>query len=231
MAFIPLGGKSRRYLDTETGKELSRRQYQNSVKGISFEAKAKANKAADLGKALARPARGRTKASTQTEIENRLEAARIQATTKNYNRLANKAAREAKSVKVKTIRPQLLKTGHRAERIPFSTYAQYEALLKQANTVKAPNGKRLITSYGMGIVGYDERTGKELTATLITLQSPRVKMSEEEFDEETENFIESHSYFIYSHHYLHLHFDTEYAESRLKKARAKNIPKEYRKKK
>lgn len=231
MAYIPLGGKSRRFLDTETGKEISRRQYQNLVKGISFEAKAKLNKAESLGESLARPARGRTKAATQQEIENRLEAARIQAETRNYNKLNAKAARQAKSIKLKTIRPQLLKTGHRAERIPFNSYAQYETLLKQANSVKAPNGKRLISSYGLGIVGYHEITGEMLTATLLTLTSPRVKLTEDEFDDLTDEFIESRAYFIYSHHYMHLHFDTEYAESRLKKSREKNIPKQYRKKK
>lgn len=228
MAFKALGGSTRRYLNTLTGETISRRQYQNLMQGISFEKKAAENKAADLGKALARPARGRTKATSQQEIEDRLAAAAEKAEQDNLKKLRKSATAAAKRVRPKVIRPQLLKTGHMAARVNFTTYDEYESYLAQMNTVKAPNGKRLITSYGVGIVGYDERTGDTIGATLVVLQSPRTKVSEEELIELTDDYIMEKPYFIFSHYYLHLAFDKEYAQGRRDKARRKNIPKQYR---
>lgn len=225
MAFKPLGGKTRRYLNTETGETISRRQFFKLQSGISFEEKSKRNKAADLKAALARPAHGRTKAHSEREAELRLEAAQEQAEQKRVGRI-NKSAKAAGShIKVKKIRPQLLKTGHRAARIPFKTWEEFQDLRKQMQVQKLPNGRRLISSYGLGIVGYDERTGNQIAATLVTLQSPSVNITEEELEELTDDFIAEHSYFIFSHYFLHLHFDIEYAETRAKKARIKNIPK------
>jgi len=231
MAYIPLGGKSRRYLNTDTGEEISRRQYFKLMRGTSFEEIARRNKEQNLAASLARPARGRPKAATQEEIERRLEAARIQQENARINRINRAAKKEAKKVRVKKIRPQLLKTGHRAARIPFNTYGEYEDLIQQMRTQKLSNGRRLITSYALGLTGFDERTGRELDATLWTLQSPSVKVSEDELEDTTEDFLMEKMYFIFSHYWLHLHFDINYAEARAKKAREKNIPREYRKRK
>lgn len=211
-------------MNTETGEEISRRQYQNLVKGISFEAKAKKNKEESLAQSLARPARGRTKAATQQEIEGRLEAAATRAELQNRARLERKAAQKGKPKRVKTIRPQLLRTGHLGERIDFYTYEDYEELIKQANR-QTVGGKRLITAYGVGIMGIDERTGAELGATLFTLRSPRMKIDEDELEAATEDFIFDHPYFIFTNYFMHLAFNRDYAEGRAKAAKRKNIPK------
>lgn len=204
-------------MNTETGEEISRRQYQNIVKGISFEAKAQQNKKESLAKSLARPARGRTKAATQQEIEQRLELAASRAEIQNRTRLERKAAQKGRKKRIKTIRPQLLKSGHMGERIPFYDYEDYETLMGQMGQMIG--GKRLITAYGVGIVGVDERTGQELTATLFTLRSPKMWIDEDELEAETEDFIYSHPYFIFSHYFMHLAFNVDYAESRAKKSK------------
>lgn len=231
MAYKSLGGKTRRYVNTETGETISRRQFQNLQTGVSFEEKAKRNKAADLRKALARPARGRTKAQSNQEIEMRLEAAEQQAEQHRVSRINRAAKAAGQRVKVKKIRPQLLKTGHRAARIPFETWDEFQDLRKQMLSQKLPNGRRLISSYGLGIVGYDERTGQQIAATLVRLQSPSIDISEDELEAMSDDFIMEHPYFIFSHFFLHLHFDINYAESRAKKSREKNIPREHRKNK
>lgn len=224
MAWIPLGGKSRRFKNTETGEEISRRQFQNKEKGISFEAKAKANKEENLAASVARPARGRTKAQTQAEIEQRLENAALQEENKRVNKIGKAASAANKRIKVKKIRPQLLTGGHRAERIPFSDYDQYADLMEQAQTVQAPTGGRLIVAYGFGISGFDERTGNKMDATLVRLQSPRVVMDEDEFNEIVDDYIYEHPYFILSYYWLHLQFNLNYVEKRGKDARKKASP-------
>jgi len=231
MAWKSLGGTSRKYLNTETGEIISRRQFQKIKEGISFEAKAKKNKQENLKLALSRPAHGRKKVSSEFELEERLKAAQVKAESDRVNKLNRAAKLAAKKVKVKKIRPQLLKTGHRAVRLPFSTYEEFQDLRKQMLSVKLSNGKRLITAYSLGIVGFDERTGKELYAILVTLQSPKVNIKEDEFYDLTEDFLQDHLYFIFSHYFLHLHFDKEYAESRLKKSNRKNLPPNIRNKK
>lgn len=231
MAWIPLGGKTRRFRNTETGEEISRRQYQNRIKGISFEAKAKASKAANIQEALARPAKGRKKVSSASpEAEARLKTFEEQQAQKLEKELNRRARAKSKKVHVPQIRPQLLKTGHRAARVPFNTHAEYVRLLKQAREIMVPlNGRRLITAYGLGVVGYDERTGKELDATLVTMQSPSIVYTEDELENILEDFLMEKIYFIFSHWFMHLHFNQEYAEHRLKESRRKNIPKIHRK--
>jgi len=224
-----LGGKSRNYLNTETGEIISRRQYDKRIKGIKYEEKAKKNKAENLKAAVARPARGRQKAKTEYEIEQRLKALEEKAEQERIKKLNLAASRKAKKFRVKKIRPQLLKAGHRAVRIPFKTHDEFADLRKQMLSQKLPNGRRLISSYGLGITGIDERTGKELDAFLISLQSPNVNITETELYEITDEFIGARLYFIFSHYFLHLHFDREYAESKYKKSLRKNLPSNLRK--
>jgi hypothetical protein len=83
----PLGGKSRNFINTETGEILSRRQYEQKILGRGpsfFQKKAAANKAANPELAAARPARKRksTVAKLVTglsneELKEQLEAYRI----------------------------------------------------------------------------------------------------------------------------------------------------------
>ena len=223
-AWRPLGGKSRNYYNPESGKVLSGRQF-DKLRGINYEKKAEANKQANIVEALARPAKGRKKAKTQQEKELAVQ---------NY--LAKQSAKSASKAKPKKIRPQLLKAGHRAERVSFTTWEQFEDLRQQMLDVKSPAraGFRLITSYAIGVTGFDSRDAgrKEIGAHLTGLQSPRDPVSEEELAGMLEDFIYEHSYFVFSHFFLHLHFDKPYAEGKFaelekKKAKknAENIPK------
>lgn len=225
MAWIPLGGKSRRYRNTQTGEELSRRQYDQRIRGqVSYAKKAEQSKLENLEKALARPARGRRKAATTAEVELRVEGYR-EYQRQEYEKKIERAAKSlARKARPKKIRPQLLKSGRRAERVNFTSPEELSDLIKQANTVKAPNGKRLITSIGIGLVGVDSRTGNKIGATLINMQSPRVKLSWDDLLELTDDYIKEKGYFIFSHWFMHLHFNYEYAEYRYQQKLKKNLP-------
>lgn len=241
MAFKPLGGKSRQFLNTETGEILSRRQY-DKLRGILYEAKAEANKRADLAASLARPAKGRKKAESRAEAELRAEAEKIrrqiEEEEKQKKKLLRAATSRAHKAKPKVIRKAMLKAGHRAERVDFTQYEQYENYIKQMRETKLANGRRLVSSYAIGIVGYDERDEKELGATLNGLMLPNVVFTEYELRELSDDFILSRPYFVFSHYFLHLHFDKAYAEAKFQKKaekeareKLKNIPQEYRTKK
>lgn len=241
MAFKPLGGKSRQFINTETGEIISRRQY-DKLRGILYEAKAEANRRADLAASLARPAKGRKKAESRAEAEMRAEAEKIRRQIEEEGRQKKKLLRAASSrahkVKPKKIRPQLLKAGHRAERVSFMTYEEYAEYIKQLRGTNLPNGRRLVSSYAIGMVGYDERDEKELGAMLTGLMLPNVFFTEYELRELSDDFILSRPYFVFSHYFLHLHFDKAYAEAKFRKKaekeareKRKNIPKEYRTKK
>lgn len=203
--WVPQQG--RKYLNTKTGEIITRRQFDKMSGRVvgSNEQKAKRNKQDDELAQLMRPARGRKKAKTLEEGEERIVI-----------RKGN----------VKKIRPQLLKTGHLAERIRFFTYADYKDLLEQAQKVKAPNGRRLITSYGWGIDGIDERPPhRKLGATLGKLASPNDVLKEIDFNQAVLSYLLSTKYFLFKSFFMHLHFDREYAQSRLKKSKLKNLKK------
>lgn len=217
-----LGGKSRRYENIATGATISRREY-DKMRGIIYEQKAAENKAKDLVKALSRPAPGRVKAAGQVEAEIRAEAFKEKQVQKNLRVVERKAAQQNKRIRVKKIRPQLLKSGTRATRIPFTTYEEYLDLRKQMLEQKLPNGKRLVSWYSIGIHGIDERDGRDIDATIFKVMSPSYKIERDEFEAETDDFILERLYFIFSHYWIHLHYDAEYAESRMKKARLKNL--------
>ena len=229
MAWIPLGGKSRNYKNTETGQILSRRQYDKLTKGINYEQKAKANKKANLEQAVARPARGRTKATTQKEINQRLEAARIQAESKLENAASRNATKKRNSIKRKKITPSLLKTGHFARRIPAKDEDEADEIRLEIKAWKMSNGKRYVSAIGYGMTGFDSRhPEKELDVTLIHMQSPAVEVRPP-LDEQRDDYLDEKPYFIWSHYWVHLHFDPAYAQNRINKKNKKNIPKEHRK--
>ena len=76
--FIPIkGDKARRYIDSETNLIISRRRYDQLYgrlgrKGYTYEHAARLAKVEDLAEALARPARGRKKISSENEKNLRL---------------------------------------------------------------------------------------------------------------------------------------------------------------
>lgn len=242
MTFKPVGGKSRNYINTETGEIISRRQY-DKLRGIFYEAKAKANREADITAALARPAKGRKKAQSDFEKQIRVEAEKIRLQQveeeKAKKKLLKAVGSANRKVKPKKIRKELLKAGHRAERLRFSTYDELKNYVAQIKSNVLPNGRRLVSSYAIGIMGYDEREDppREIGAHLTSLQGPSVLPTESELREMTDDFLQSRSYFVFTHYFIHLHFDKQYAEEKFKKKEAKkaaelrkNIPAEYRKK-
>lgn len=233
MAFKSLGGSARNYLDTETGEIISRWEYHKRIAGKTFRQEAKERKQKDLKAVLAKPARGRKKAASDFEAEIRLQAAQDKADKERELRLVKAAQKANKKIRLKKIRPQLLVSGRRAARIPFSDYADFVELNKQMNEVKLPNGRRLIESYAIGVSGFDERVmpPSQIDATLFTLQSPRVKITKADLDLALEDFLSEKTYFVFSHFWIHLHFDKAYAEKRAKEKQMRNIPKQYRKRK
>lgn len=217
MAFVRIPGSAGRYRNTVTGETISRRQYIKLTTGSTPEQIAKINRARDLEASLARPAPGRTKATNKDVIEARKQEFIRLDNERSRRQLERQLKAKAKKGRVKKIRKQLLKAGKRAARIPFWTYSDYLLLRQQCLDVKLPNGRRLITSWAIGIEGLDERDGKLLTATLWPLMSPSVLIDENEFEAEVTGFLEGHSYFLLTNYFAHLHFDTYYAEEKSQK--------------
>ena len=85
--FLALGGKSRRYIDIETGKTVSRRQAEKIAGRESFEAKAERHKKENLRESLSRPAPGRKKAGSKKEATKRV---------RSYNKTKKKQASKPK---------------------------------------------------------------------------------------------------------------------------------------
>ncbi len=218
------GDKARRAIDPATGQIISRRQYDKLYKtfGLSYEEKAKSNRARNLELALSRPARGRKSIQKLPEQERKLivEARKealirqreLEKELKAQNelqRLINK--RQAKKVKKYAINTRLLKSGHYARRIPFEDWDDYIRILKEARLVKQ------IRFYGLGIEGYDENNGNVLTATVFTMRTMEMTVSEEDFYEEMETALMEWSYFHFTNYWIHLAFAKEYAQERKNK--------------
>jgi len=226
--FVSLKDKGRNYLDTVTGETVSKRQRDKAMRGsLSNEMAAKMNKITNPELAVSRPARGRTSLLKKSETERALiAAARIEDEQRRIE-LLKKAREEAfikrtlqrkanKKVTPKHISTRLLKAGMRGARVPFNTYADYVTMLKEAKAT----GK--IIAYGLGMQGYNENTGQDLSITVFTLASVNNKpLSEEVFEETFLEERESRMYFIFQHYWMHVAFSNEYAEKRAATAKSR----------
>lgn len=215
--FKPLGGKSRRYLDTKTGETISRRAYQKITQGLSFEEKAAFNRAQDATTSILRPARGRKSAlkGTATEkniiAEARLEAAKrqreIAKAEKERKAVARKIARvTGRKTKRRKITKKLLKPGSFGARVSFDDYDEYLAILNEARQTG------VIFSYGLGMVGVNENTGQDLGITVFRMTFLGDTIPRDEFEYEMSAALEERAYFMFAHYFMHLAFKKEYAQ-------------------
>lgn len=226
----PLGGTSRRYRNVETGQILPRRQF-DKLRGISYEKKAEYSRARDPAAFYLRPARGRSSARklegefAQQVAEERKAAQQAareaeRAATAESRRLREVRRKTNRRVKQKVIRPQLLKPGHKAERISFDTYEGYLKAIHEMRAMRVTvNGRRErgIIGYVLGIVGVVDKNGKEtLTgATLTRLQNQdNEPLSESELFAVTEQYLETRPYFMFLHWTLQVSFNIHYAREK-----------------
>lgn len=207
-----LGGKDRRYKNEATGQELSRRQYDKLAGRLSYEAKARHNKLINPELSVIRPARGR-KSYVKSEdwIKKEIAAQRIEAealkkkaeaAAKKEKEIARKNERlVGKKIKVKKVAKRYFPKGRIGWRIPFNTYADYRALLKDAKATGA------IFAYGLGYVAVDERIGDYKTVTVFPMRSLSMVEDEEDFYTAMFDSLEQYSYLKLAHYFIHFAID------------------------
>jgi len=216
-------GRTERFIDTRSGAEVSRRQRDKAIRAAktgrleSQEKFVQFNRATELEKSLARPARGRKSArklapEIQADVvkarkeleEQRKEAAENERLQRALERNIERS--KGKRVHVKKLTSRLLKAGRKAARIQFNDYKDYEKLY---NEFKALGNKAIF--YGIGIEGIG-RENKHIGATLFRLRN--YKIEENEFYEEAEDFIEQRPYFIFTNFWMHVAFSKWFYESK-----------------
>lgn len=214
-----LGGKTRRYKNTLTGQEISRRQYDQMVNPTTYEKKAAHNKAINLEKAVLRPARGRKSyVKSQDWIQKEIAAQRIEAAEKK--KAASAAAKKereltrtvqrkkTKTVKTRKVAKRYLPKGKLGWRIPFADYDQYVKLLEDARATG------VVHIYGLGFTGVDVRLGVEKSVTVFRMRSISMVESEDEFYETMQDAQNEYSYLEFMHYYIHLAIDKDFVASR-----------------
>ena len=222
--FERVPGPARAYRNKKTGKVISRRQYQN-LSGVSFEAKAKANREKDAAAQLARPAKGRSsvrKLSKEMQadiVKARQEAKESKAAAERARKEETKRLRKVEQMKKKKIhrkkiRPQLLRSGNMGERIAFETYEDYLEAIDEAKR------SGVVFAYGLGWSGVDSRDLRELDVTVLRLTALSSVLGEEEFDEIMEESQLEKPYMDFLHYWMHVAFKREYADKRKAKRRA-----------
>ncbi len=234
--FIPTKGpkgQSDYYLDTKTNEVITKRQRAKILRSvfsdvpISNERLARMNLAQNPELALSRPARGRKSllkvegVEKATIIEARKEDLKrrkeLEAEQKEFNALARKIRRqELKKVRRNRVHFGLLKPGNYGFRTNFNTYDEYLKSLSEAK--KMPQ----LFSYSLGMIGFDDKSGKELGITVFPMMSIKNKPIPEEkffgrFSEEREERL----YFVFQHYFAHWQVRTEIAEAFFKDWKAK----------
>lgn len=226
--FKRLPGRSERFINTVTGEEISRRKYDQIRRGLSNEQLRDINRATEPEKQLARPARGRSSAiKLAPEIRSdvvaaRREAAQLKAERELIQKEKRKLQRKIetsknKKVRRKKIRKQLLTPGHMGERISFNDYAELLEALSEAKK------SGVVFAYGLGWHGIDERTGIYRDVTVMTMTAIGDKISEDEFEEQMQDSMETKSYLIFLNYWMHVAFSKKFAEEwAVKNGKGKN---------
>lgn len=223
--YKPLGGKTRRYLNLDTGEEISRRQYLKETKNTSFEEIAANNRARNPLQAALRPARGR-KSALKDDAREMIAQARIEADRRRREldeerrqkrRIELEIQRAVnKKVRRKKVTKALLPAGKMGVRLPFGEYSDYLAMLKEARAIG------VVFAYSLGAVMRDEETAQERDATLYPLMSIKDTVDEEDLKDTTAEFIESKSYgLVFAHWFIHLAYSKQYALEKAKRAKRK----------
>lgn len=221
-----LGGKSRRYLDTETGATISRRTYQKLSEGLSFEEKAATNFARDAKAAILRPAKGRQSQRkavgleremvAEMRLEERERITRAKTLEKETRKIERTIQRKInRKVKQKKVTKQLLKAGSYGARISF---VDYEGYLKAQREAVATG---VIIAYSLGLVGVDENTGQDRGITVFPLRFVTDVIDRDTFDEEMTAAIERYSYFMVSHYFMHLAYKKDFARGKKSEAKSR----------
>ncbi len=227
-------GTARNYKNIKTGEVLSRRQF-DKLRGISYETKAKINKAKNEKLQLLRPARGRKSAlKLDSELKEAVATARkdradalaekklIEAETKKQNTKFMRAMN--KKIPTPKISKQSLKTGHMGVRKAFSSYEQYVELLTEAQRLG------VIFMYGLGWTGVSDRdgqVGETRDVTVFKMADVKLMRSEEEFNEAFEESILEKQYMHFRNYFMHFGFDKEYARDRIRRSKDPKIKKKY----
>ena len=213
----------RRYINTETGETISRRQYDQrfgrlAKKGIkSNEAQAAANRAANELEQLARPARGRRALNKEVApevreefLKERVEYRRQRESTekvqKEITRAKNRARRRPK------ITDRILKAGTMGKRVTVElSQSAIQAVIEEARSTHA-------VAYGVGVNGVHEVTGQFLS---MWFQTNRFKaMRDIKMDFTVRDFndmmdmVRERSYFIPVSAFVHLAFGIEYVKAK-----------------
>lgn len=240
--FISLKNAKREYLDTLTGETVSKRQRDKALrsvfseKPISNERAARLNRESNLELALSRPARGRASILKKEETEKQLilearkedlkRKAEIAAELKAQKAIERQIAKqERKKVTRQRVHKGMLNPGSYGARATFNTYNEYLVSLKEAKQVKE------IFSYGLGMVGFDEKSGESRAITVFTMQYitnppiPEARFEERMLEERMER-----QYFVFQYYFMHLAFKKEYAERLYKEWKASGKPSRAKKK-
>lgn len=211
--FERIPGPKREYRNILTGEIVGRRTRDKYYRaGLTNEKLAELNKVTNLDLALSRPARGRASilkkepterelilAARKEDLKRRKEIAAEQKELKAIERQIRK--QELKKVRRNRVTNAILKGGARGARVSFNTYDEYLKSLKEAKALGTVEG------YGLGMVGYDDKSGESRAITVFTMQSIRNRpISEEVFEERFDEEREERLYFVFQHYFMHVAF-------------------------
>jgi len=209
-------GKTERFINLITGKEVSRRTRDAAVRGISNEKLAIANKAISEAEQLARPARGRTSARKLAPV---IKADVVKARKEEKERKAKKAAAEkeqrgierkierAKTKRVKTpkISKRLLKPGKISRTVDFDDPYKLDGILEEVRATPE------IFAYYLGFDAVHEKSGRRVDITLYTREAANNIITGEEFAQAVDDYLAEHRYLIVSSYWIRLVFYEKYA--------------------
>jgi hypothetical protein len=225
-------GKSKRYVNEQTGEIVSRRQFDKIRREKELGEKTTNEKLAELSKQIdplkqaARPARGRTSIQ-KLEPKTREDIARSRVENAKALEEADKRRKEEKAVqkriefakrrhiKVKKITARLLRPGHMSANVEFNDYEDYLDLFEQAKK----SGK--IFSYGIRLIGVDARDGLIKTPTVFRMRAFDIPIDEDEFIDTINDFVESKGYFVLIGLSMHLAFTKSFSEQHAKSSKQK----------
>lgn len=223
MAWVRIpGDKKRRYRNTETGEEISRRQYDERIgrlakQGLkSNEAQAAKNRKENPKEQLARPARGRRKLDV-TEPEQREAILEQRLQLREQKEQTERVQKKIRSIKNKAARrpgisDRLLKPGTQSRRVAVEF-----SLEGYAEAVREAQGSH-IAMYGVGVIGVHEITGAQLEiwVQLSRFRAMRdISMPFTESDwQKVLSAVNEKSYFVPVAGFVHFAFGIEYAKKR-----------------
>jgi hypothetical protein len=214
-----LAGRSERFLEIATGKEISRRAYDKIRRGISNEELAKINRKFYSTEHALRPARGRKSGFmyapavrediAKARIEERERIEKEKKAEKERKKI-ERAIERQKNKKLKTIKrfnKNMLKPGTKARRFLFYTYEEYVDLYNQMKK------SGVVLAYSLGVYGVNEQTGETMAAFVIPMRDFGKRPISEAHFSELDEWAEEHSYFILLGYMIQAHFKKDFYES------------------